>query len=40
MPRYSLKNGRDAWNKLTVVVVDEAAMLDTRVTGELLAAAR
>ena len=37
---FALKNGRDAWDKRTVVIVDEAAMLDTRVTGELLAAAR
>ena len=37
---FGLKNGRTAWDRSTVVVVDEAAMLDTRVTGELLAAAR
>ncbi len=37
---FAIKNGRDAWDKRTVVVVDEAAMLDTRVTGELLAEAR
>jgi len=37
---FRLKNGRTAWDRRTVVVVDEAAMLDTRVTGELLAAAR
>ncbi len=37
---FALKNGRTEWDKRTVVVVDEAAMLDTRVTGELLAAAR
>lgn len=37
---FAIKNGRDAWDKRTVVMVDEAAMLDTRVTGELLAAAR
>ena len=37
---FSLKNGRTAWDSRTVVVVDEAAMLDSRVTGELLAAAR
>jgi Ti-type conjugative transfer relaxase TraA len=37
---FAIKNGRDDWNKRTVVMVDEAAMLDTRVTGELLAAAR
>ena len=37
---FAIKNGRDDWDKRTVVMVDEAAMLDTRVTGELLAAAR
>ena len=37
---FALKNGRAEWDKQTVVVVDEAAMLDTRVTGELLDAAR
>ena len=37
---FAIKNGRDAWDKRTVVMVDEAAMLDTRMTGELLAAAR
>ena len=37
---FRLKNGRTTWDRNTVVVVDEAAMLDTRVTGELLAAAR
>ena len=37
---FALKNGRDFWDKRTVVMVDEAAMLDTRVTGELLTAAR
>jgi len=37
---FKLKNGRAAWDRNTVVVVDEAAMLDTRVTGELLSAAR
>ena len=35
-----LKNGRTSWDRRTVVVVDEAAMLDSRVTGELLAEAR
>lgn len=29
---FALKNGRDAWDRRTVVMVDEAAMLDTRVT--------
>jgi ATP-dependent exoDNAse (exonuclease V) alpha subunit len=33
-------NGRTSWDRRTVVVVDEAAMLDSRVTGELLAEAR
>jgi Ti-type conjugative transfer relaxase TraA len=37
---FGLKNGRTTWERNTVVVVDEAAMLDTPVTGELLAAAR
>ncbi len=37
---FKLKNGRTSWDRSTVVVVDEAAMLDTKVTGELLAAAR
>ncbi len=37
---FRLKNGRTSWDRDTVVVVDEAAMLDTPVTGELLAAAR
>lgn len=37
---FAIKNGRTEWDKHTVVIVDEAAMLDTRVTGELLAAAR
>jgi len=37
---FALKNGRAAWDSRTVLVVDEAAMLDSRITGELLAAAR
>jgi Ti-type conjugative transfer relaxase TraA len=37
---FRMKNGRDQWDARTVLVVDEAAMLDARVTGELLAAAR
>jgi Ti-type conjugative transfer relaxase TraA len=37
---FGLKNGRTRWDRRTVVVVDEAAMLDSRVTGELLAEAR
>ena len=34
---FGLKNGRTRWDRRTVVMVDEAAMLDSRVTGELLA---
>jgi len=37
---FGLKNGRTNWDRRTVVVVDEAAMLDSRVTGELLTEAR
>jgi Ti-type conjugative transfer relaxase TraA len=37
---FAIKNGRAEWDKRTVLVVDEAAMLDTKVTGELLVAAR
>lgn len=37
---FALKNGRAAWDRRTLVVVDEAAMLDTRVLGTLLAEAR
>jgi len=37
---FGLKNGRTHWDRRTVVVVDEAAMLDSRVTGELLAEAK
>ena len=37
---FALKNGRIEWGGRTVVIVDEAAMLDARLTGELLAAAR
>ena len=37
---FRLKNGRTAWDSRTVVIIDEAAMLDSRVTGELLAEAR
>ena len=37
---FRLKNGRTSWSKSTVVIVDEAAMLDTRVTRELLVEAR
>ncbi len=38
--RFALTNGRTSWNRRTVVVVDEAAMLDSRVTGELLTEAK
>ena len=37
---FRLKNGRTRWDSRTLVVVDEAAMLDSRVTGELLAEAK
>ena len=37
---FGLKKGRTSWDRRTVVVVDEAAMLDSRVTGELLSEAR
>jgi len=38
---FGIKNGRSpGWDRRTVLVVDEAAMLDSRVTGELLAEAR
>ena len=37
---FALKNGRTTWDRRTLVVVDEAAMLDTRVLGTLLAEAR
>ncbi len=37
---FGIKNGRTSWDRRTVVVVDEAAMLDSRVTGELLTEAR
>ena len=37
---FRLKNGRTIWDRRTVVIVDEAAMLDSRVTGELLAEAK
>jgi hypothetical protein len=37
---FQLKNGRTALDWRTVLVVDEAAMLDSRVTGELLAEAK
>src|ERR1700712_5364825 len=37
---FQIKNGRLAFDRRTVLVVDEAAMLDSRVTGELLAEAK
>lgn len=37
---FALKNGRTSWDRRTVLVVDEAAMLDSRVTGEVLAEAK
>jgi hypothetical protein len=37
---FRLKNGRTSWDRGTVVIVDEAAMMDSRVTGEVLAEAR
>ena len=37
---FALKNGRTSWDRRTVVIVDEAAMLDSRVTGEVLAEAK
>ncbi len=38
---FAIKNGRSpGWDRRTVLVVDEAAMLDSRVTGELLSEAK
>lgn len=37
---FALKTGRAAWDRKTVIILDEAAMLDARITGELLAEAR
>ena len=37
---FALKTGRASWDRRTVLLVDEAAMLDSPVMGELLAAAR
>jgi Ti-type conjugative transfer relaxase TraA len=37
---FRLRNGRVQWTNRTLVVVDEAAMCDARITGELLAEAR
>ena len=33
---FALKNGRDQWNEKTVIIVDEAAMMDTKIMGELV----
>ncbi|TLU71168.1 AAA family ATPase [Lichenicoccus roseus] len=33
---FRLKNGRERWSERTVVIVDEAAMVDTRILHELL----
>ena len=37
---FRLKNGRTSWDRRTVVIVDEGAMMDSRVTGEVLGEAR
>lgn len=37
---FALKNGRRSWDSRTVVMVDEAAMLDTKLMAELTGAAR
>ena len=37
---FALKNGRTKWDNRTVVMVDEAAMLDTKIMAELTGAAR
>ncbi|MBN8925276.1 MAG: hypothetical protein BGO51_10155 [Rhodospirillales bacterium 69-11] len=37
---FALKNGRTSWDRRTVIIVDEAAMLDSRMTGEVLAEAK
>ena len=36
---FRLKNGRTGWDRRTVLIIDEAAMLDSGVTGEVLAEA-
>ena len=33
---YALKHGRAKWDRNTVLTVDEAAMADAKITGELL----
>lgn len=37
---FALKNGRTRWTVSTLVMVDEAAMLDSRIVGQLLVEAR
>ena len=37
---FRIKNGLARWSRDSVVIVDEAAMLDTPVTGELMAEAK
>ena len=37
---FRLKNGRVQWDRRTLVVVDEAAMMDAKITGEVLREAR
>jgi hypothetical protein len=37
---YALKHGRAKWDRNTLLIVDEAAMADAKITGELLAEAR
>ena len=36
---FALKNDKDRWNKHTVIIVDEAAMMDTKIMGELVSRA-
>ena len=36
---FTLKNDRDEWNEKTVVIVDEAAMMDTKIMKELVSRA-
>jgi len=36
---FALKNGRDNWNEKTVIIVDEAAMIDTKIMSELVSQA-
>ena len=37
---FRLKNGRAQWDRRTLIVVDEAAMMDAKITGEVLREAR